>query len=145
MELSTRRDEFTMHDVDFVELNEQAKRDGDLWRSVFNLNPWSWLLPRGFVVAVLEKVGYKLQKLSQKRTLPSGKKPLLHVIADAHQSIDCKAIKQHITDNIKRQFEQSIKDAIGVDKDATCTDQQIAVAQFMTTRTRTMELLETQS
>lgn len=145
LELSKRRDEFTMHDVDFVEFHERAKRDGDRWRSVFNLNPWAWHLPRGFVLAVLEKVGYKLQKLSQKRTLPSGKQTHLYVIADAHQGIDRKAIKQHIADNIKRRFEQSIKDAIGEDKDATCTDQQIAVAQFMTTHTRTMELLKTQS
>ncbi len=145
LELSRRRDEFTMHDADIVELHEQAKRDGDRWRNVFNLNPWSWKLPRGFVAAVLEKVGYRLKKLSQKQTLSNGKQAHLYVVADAHQGIDRQAIKQHIADNIGRRFDQAITDAIGDDNDQTCTDQHVEVAQFMDTHDRALELLETHS
>jgi hypothetical protein len=145
LELSKRSDEFTMHDADIIELHERAKRDGDRWRTVFNLNPWSWKLPRGFIAAVLEKVGYKLQKLSQKLTLPSGKQTHLYVIADAYQGIDRQAIKRHIAENIERRFEQSISDAIGDDNDASCTEQHVAVAQFMDTHDRALELLENQS
>ncbi len=130
--LSRRRDEFTMHDVDIVAMHEEAKRNADRWRTVFNLNPFTWKLPRGFIAAVLEKVGYRLRKLSQQRRFGDGTQARLYVIEDSHQGIDRASIKEHISDNISRRFQQAVEDAIGDQHDPNCPEQQVTVARFVT-------------
>ena len=142
IQLSQRRDEFTMHDPDIVEFHERAKCEADRWRMVFNMNPFSWKLPRGFIAAVLEKVGYKLLKLTQQRRFLDGTQARLYVIQDAHQHIDRKAIQSHIVENITRRFDQAMSDAIGDDHDPACSEQQVSVAQFFRQHDEAVAFLE---
>ena len=129
--LSRRRDEFTMRDADIVELHERAKRDANRWRTVFNINPATWKLPRGFIDFVLEKIGYRLLKLSQQRRFTNGKQARLYVIQTRFHGIDCRSIKAHISDNITRRFDQAMADAIGEHHDPACSEQQVSVARFI--------------
>ena len=120
-----------MHDADIVELHERAKRDANRWRTVFNINPATWKLPRGFIDFVLEKIGYRLLKLSQQRRFTNGKQARLYVIQTRFHGIDCRSIKAHISDNITRRFDQAMADAIGDHHDPACSEQQVSVARFV--------------
>ena len=147
LDISRRRDEFVCNSDEAVqELHRKAKLESDRWRKVFNMNPYSWQLPRGFFQSVIEKLGYTLRRLETQNA--EGKRK--DCIVDKYRDIDRQQIKAHIQDNITHRYEQAVEDAdLQMEKEVTgeggkpyCTEQQIKVVNYMRDHDYAIHMLE---
>lgn len=145
LELVQRRDEFTMADKDMVLLHEHAKRRRDECRMTLGIDPCVGN-PSTFFNALAERLGYKLDRLSQRKDV-GGKRHHKYVVKDLFAGVERGQLKANIKANIQQRYNQAREFAIGDDNlglepDPSCTQQQVDVVLYREQHLRAIDMLE---
>ena len=130
LDLVHRRDEFTMADPELLAIHNLAKQHRDRCRTALGIDPCT-VRTSTFLRDLAERLGYKLQKLSQKRTV-DGKQHRLYVVADAFPGVERRPIKAYIRDSLAARLQQAFDD---IEIDDRVPDSYRAVSDFQSCNT----------